>query len=373
MKILLIDNSQRELLELKQALLKSRVQLAYVNSLNSAVSLLAKHKFTLVICNALLDERDGFSFIDMVAKKYPAMLRVLIEKEKSTEVIKCSAHQRFYFPINSQEIIATLGPLAKSHQAITKDVIIKAIANVKTLPSPPKVYMQLNAILKQHNTDSQKIAQIIQQDPALTAKVLQFTNNMFANANKPLMNIGDAITKMGLDTLCCIVMTAELFSYNPKIKDFSIVNEQLHSLATAKLAASMVKPALKQDAMIAGLLHDIGKVVLFEVDEKSTALYFKHLVKDANNHSLENKVFGSDHSHVGAYLLHTWGFSYDIIEALALHHRPSKLLKASFGIAQAVYLANALLHKQQPAQEFIDHYKLSGVLEALKTRAAKLM
>ena len=250
---------------------------------------------------------------------------------------------------------------------------LKSVAKVKALPSPPKVYMQLNAVLKETSTDSSKIAKIVQQDPALTAKVLQFSNNTFATTGKPMMNISDAITKMGIDTLCCIVMTAELFSYNPKIKDFSILDEQLHCLATAKLAASMVKPELKQDAMIAGLLHDLGKVVLFEVNENSTALFFKHRIKDGNNMALENKVFAIDHCHVGGYLLHTWGFSYQIIEAIILHHRPEKLLQKGFGIAQAVYLANILVHKQQPAPEFIEHYKLEGVIDALARRAEKLI
>ncbi|WP_085297820.1 HDOD domain-containing protein [Cognaticolwellia mytili] len=371
MKILLIDNLENQLLDLKQEMHRSRAKFAHVIGLHSAVSALSQHAFNIVVCAAEIDGSDGRAMLEMVAKKFPKVVRILIDNDESKP--QGIAHYCFAQPIESKTIINTISQLAGNNQAITKDIIVKTIASIKTLPSPPKVYMQLNAVLKNNSTDSHAIAKIIQQDPALTAKVLQFSNNTFATSGKPMMNISDAITKIGIDTLCCIVMTAELFSYNPKIKNFSILDEQLHCLATAKLTASLVKPELKQDAMIAGLLHDIGKVILFEVNEKSTDLFFKHRVNDGNNMALEHKLFAIDHCHVGGYLLHTWGFSYQVIEAVILHHTPNKLLQKSFGIAQAVYLANILIHKQEPATEFIEHYKLAGVIDALSRRAEKLI
>lgn len=371
MKILLIDNIENQLLELKQELVKPRADIAHVNGLNDAISALSRYKFNVVICTTIVDNNDGNSILHMIAKKFPTIVRILISD--SEQHVNNSAHYCFAQPIECKTIISTIANLANNNKAITKDIIVKTVANIKTLPSPPKVYMQLNAILKESSTGSQKIAQIIQQDPALTAKVLQFSNNTFAQGIKPMMNISDAITKMGIDTLCCIVMTAELFSYAPKIKGFSVQNEQLHCLATAKMAASMVKPELKQDTMIAGLLHDIGKVVLFEISEKSTATFFMHRISHENNIDLENKIFSSDHCHVGGYLLHMWGFSYNIIEAIILHHRPEKLLQKTFGVAQAVYLANVLVNQQTPDEAFISHYKLAGVIDALTQRAKKLI
>lgn len=257
-------------------------------------------------------------------------------------------------------------------QAITKKVIVKAVASVKTLPSPPKVYLQLNALLQEAHNDSQKFADIITQDPALAAKVLQFSNSSFMVNGKALTNIADAITKMGLDTLCCIVMTSELFSYQPKIDNYSIINEQLHSLAVARLAASLVKPELKQETMLAGLLHDLGKLVLYEINPKLTQTFFKHKEQAKDNIALEQKVFGTDHCHIGGYLLHTWNFSPSVIEAVVLHHAPEKLLRKSFGIAQATYLANQLICEQTLDEKFIEHFKLTPLLEKLTARAAKL-
>ena len=113
-------------------------------------------------------------------------------------------------------------------------------------------------------------------------------------------------------------------------------------------------------------------LLLFEMDANLTNKYFKYRVENADNNALEQKIFATDHNHVGGYLLHMWSFSYHLIEAVVMHHHPEKLLKRSFGIAQAVYLADVLLREQLPNPEFIKHYKLESVLEALEKRAARL-
>jgi putative nucleotidyltransferase with HDIG domain len=377
MKVLIVDNADQSLLALKQAFYNGPCQTAYVDNTKHALKALNQHKFDVIISVLNLGKISGLEILKAISLKYPSMIRVAITNDIESEShlnaqARNISHYTFASPLNIGNIHQTISAIVDNNKAITKDHIIKAVAKIKTLPSPPKVYLQLNAIIEDSNTDSVKISEIISQDPALAAKVLQFSNISFMNQGKPINNITEAITRMGLETLCCIVMTAELFSYEPDIPDFSLIQEQLHCLSTARLAASMVKAELKRDTLLAGLLHDIGKVVLFEIDTKLTNTYFQYRVKNANNNVLENKVFGTDHSHVGGYLLHMWSFSYHLIEAVVMHHRPEKLLKKSFGIAQAVYLADILLREQQPEPKFIEHFKLENVLDALEKRAAKL-
>jgi len=377
MKVLIVDNAEQKLLALKQTFYDGPCQTAYVDNGKHALKALSQHKFDVIITVLALGKVSGVELLKAISAKYPAMIRVAITNEdSSTSKLNSQAsnicHYTFVHPLNIGHIHQVISSISDNNKAITKDHIVKAVAKVKTLPSPPKVYLQLNAILEASNTDSGKISEIIAQDPALAAKVLQFSNSSFMNQGKPINNITEAITRMGLETLCCIVMTAELFSYEPDIPGFSVTKEQQHCLSTARLAASMVKAELKRDALLAGLLHDIGKIVLFEMDAELTRKFFKYRVQNADNNSLEQKVFATDHNHVGGYLLHMWSFSYHLIEAVVMHHHPEKLLKNSFGIAQAVYLADVLLREQQPDIEFIKHYKLESVLEALEKRAARL-
>lgn len=374
MKILFVDAKTNELNALAQRFKDSHQQVAVVSDAYAAIEALTKAKFDVVISLLSLPKIDGIELFNTISDKFPSMVRVLINDTVATlepKQLSNSAHYVYQLPVDIHDIVTTITELKDSRSLITKEAIIKAVAQVKTLPSPPKVYMQLNAMLKDSATDSQKISEVIAQDPALTAKVLQFSNNTFMTKGKSLNSIADAITKMGVDTLCCIVMTAELFSYEPNIADFSLIEEQLHGLSTARLAASMVKAELKQQAMLAGLLHDIGKLVLYEMDPALTKKYFQHRSATSDNTLLENKIFGTNHSHIGGYLLHMWSFSYSLIEAIILHHAPQKLLGSSFGVAQAVYVADKLLREQEIDAKLITHYKLESVLDKLSQRAIK--
>ena len=374
MRILLVDSPTHELAQVKHCFQQSGWQVATVHNAFAAIDALAKTKFDILISLLTLPKVDGADLLKAVADKFPSIVRVLVNDGAETQAeskLAQNSHLLYDLPLDIDKVNGAIARLSASKSAITKDAIVKAVANVKTLPSPPKVYMQLNAMLKNANTDSQKISEVIAQDPALAAKVLQFSNNALMSKGKSLTSIADAITKMGVDTLCCIVMTAELFSYEPDIQDFSIVQEQLHGLSTARLAASMVKPELKQETMLAGLLHDIGKLVLYEMNPKLTQEFFKQKSTKRDNIQLESKIFGTNHAHIGGYLLHIWSFSYVLIEALVLHHSPEKLLKKSFGVAQAVYAANKLIREQELDTAFVKHYKLESVMEKLQQRAEK--
>lgn len=370
MKILLVDNAQNELEAISRHLKSIGLQTARVIDPVKGLQLLKKHTFDVVVAVDNLAKTTPFNLLKAISIKFPALIRISIQDKKCQDMNNL-AHYVFSSDIDLIDIASTISSLQNSHKKITKDVVVKSVAKVKTLPSPPKVYLQLNAILKNSNTDSDKISEVVSQDPALCAKVLQFTNNTFAQGDKPLTSISDAITKMGVDTLSCIVMTAEMFSYQPDIPNYSLVDEQLHSLSTARFAASLVPDNQKQDALLAGLLHDIGKLVLFEIDKTLTLKYFDNNARTSGDIELEKRIFSTDHCQIGAYLLHTWGFPYDVIDAVLNHHNPKKLLAKNIGVAQAVYLANCLQREQDVHPEFLTHFNLLDNIEKLRERAAR--
>lgn len=375
MKILLIQTKAKELQIVEDSLKHSQYQIFNACSVKQAVSYLAEHQFNLVITLNILGKVSGLDFLKAIQKKFPKAARFIVdnsnEEQDDSFDISQVAHASFSLPISGPQIKTSIHNICVQQSSITSKSIVHAVKNAKTLPSPPKVYLQLNHILQSKSVDSEQIAKIVAQDPALTAKVLQFSNSAFINKGQPIVSITDAITRMGVEMLSAIVMTAELFVHESSIEGFSIENEQQHSLATAKLAASLVKPELKQQAMIAGLLHDIGKLVLFEIDKELSQRYFNQCNTTTDNMLLERKIFNCDHSQVGAYLLHTWSFSFELIQAITHHHDSKALRDSNFGAAQAVYVANKLLHDQAICPEFIQHFKLENTLDSLKKRAEK--
>lgn len=371
MKVLFVSRDVEDIATVRNVFSRGAHQVDIIDNAESALELIQTMQFDVVMVSEQQPNMAGHQLLAQVSKYCPGAIKIFLNHQ--TEFRCKDAHQQFKSPIKATEFIEVIESFSRSSQAISKKQIVDAVAGIKTLPSPPKVYMQLNNMLKDKNTDSQKIAEVIVQDPALVAKVLQFVNSSaMAKSGKTIKSIPEAITKMGVDTLCCIVMTAELFAYVPDIDGFSLSNEQIHSLSVAKLAASIVKPELKLDALLAGLLHDLGKIVLFEINPKLTKQYFKLRFSSTDNTPLERKIFSTDHSQIGGYLLHQWNFPYSVIEAVVLHHSPQKLLRKSFGVPQAVFLANSLIKDQEVNTAFVEHYKLDSVLEKLELRAAKL-
>ncbi|MDO6446316.1 HDOD domain-containing protein [Colwellia sp. 1_MG-2023] len=370
MKVLLIDNKSKSLTHLNDLLKQQLCQTASVTEPLTGLKLLQKHNFNVVIVADDISKTTVVNLLKAITIKFPKLIRIA-HVSKPIAKVNHYAHYVFTSPVEPISVINTVLSFQGNHKKITKDIIVKSVAKVKALPSPPKVYLQLNAILKNANTDSDKIADIITQDPALAAKVIQTANNIFGQSDKPLSSIAEAITKLGVDTLSCIVMTAEMFSYQPDIPNFSLIDEQAHCLATARFAASLVSSELKQDTLLAGLLHDIGKLVLFEIDMALTLKFFANDARTSDAIELEEKIFSTDHTQIGAYLLHTWSFPYYLIDAVLNHHQPKKLLGKQLGISQAVYLANCLLEEKDVDNEFLQHFNLTEKIEQLKQKALR--
>ena len=379
MKILLIADNSQALEEINELFQCQGCKTALLDDPLVALKLLSKHNFDLVLVGQRLKKTSNVHFLKAVGIKFPTLVRIALVGNNETNndsvaqhnQLKSLTHYLFEHPINKEQLLSTVMTLEASRKAITQKGIVKTVSNIKALPSPPKVFMQLNTLLKKDHSDSVKFADIISQDPSLTAKVLQFSNNNFMSNGKKLTHINDAITKMGVDTLSCIVMTAELFSYQPDIAQFSIQKEQLHSLATARFAASLVSEEFKQDALLAGLMHGIGKLILFAIDRELSLKYFENSARTIDDIALEQRFFATDHCQVGGYLLHLWSFPYHIINAVLWHRSPDKLLTEHFGIAQACYLANCLLKESTPCPQFITHFNLEKNLASLKMKALR--
>ena len=376
MKILLVESNANELKQLSSALSTNNISFERVGNVKLALEVLSKQKFDLIVSTAKLIGATGLDLLKAIQKKRPQMTRILIDNSDDENTLHQAsqiAHCTFDIATKQEEVLASIKAISQHHSSINQQSIAKAVSKVKSLPSPPKVYLQLNAILKSKHVDSDRIGEIIVQDPALLAKVLHFANSPIMSKGKPLNSISEAITRMGVDMLVSLVMTAELFCNQPDIPGFSIEDEQQHSLATAQLASTLVDPEFKQDAMIAGLLHDIGKLVLVEMDLALSKIFFEQANPNLDNLLLERKIFNCDHCHIGAFLLHSWGFPFPIIESVLNHHEPDKLHKNKFGLAQSVYVANKLLRSQPLDNSFIKHYKLENSLENLEKKAQKYM
>jgi putative nucleotidyltransferase with HDIG domain len=162
---------------------------------------------------------------------------------------------------------------------------------------------------------------------------------------------------LGLDVLQALVVTIHIFAELPldSVDDLGLGNLWNHSTETgaiAKLVASAqgCDREVCDHALMAGLLHDTGKLIL----AANQAPRYRQALRRAEERALpplvtERDEFGATHAEVGAYLLGLWGLPDPTVEAVAFHHRPTDCGAIAFTSLTAVHVANALQHARQTA------------------------
>jgi putative nucleotidyltransferase with HDIG domain len=155
-----------------------------------------------------------------------------------------------------------------------------------------------------------------------------------------------------LETIKALVLSIHAFSQfaNVRIGAFSIDALWAHSQSTAGLAKEIARleraeQRVTDEAFVAGLLHDTGKLVL----ASNFASQYNEVLKVGHADSLallaaEEAAFGANHAEVGAYLLGLWGLPAPVVEAIALHHQPSLCKHLAFTPLTAAHVADALAH-----------------------------
>jgi putative nucleotidyltransferase with HDIG domain len=223
------------------------------------------------------------------------------------------------------------------------------INRVKHLPPAPQLLPELLDLLGQPNIDSSRVVRVITYDPALTASVLQLCNNAFLGSSTPVVNLEEAVLRLGFEQvyrLVAPVSGARTFASNGNGAARDRGELWNHSVTTA-VAAQMIALDLGDDRNLvftAALLHDIGKIILAE----ALADTYTNLVREveANQYSLaeaEKTVLGVEHSAIGGRLMARWKFPLNLVSGVWFHHHPAAA-QPHHRLAACVYLGNLIAY-----------------------------
>jgi HD-like signal output (HDOD) protein len=233
--------------------------------------------------------------------------------------------------------------------------LMPLIARIETLPCMPALYTKIVDELRQPDPSIAKISTIVSQDPSMAAKVLQLVNSAFFGLAQQITKLDRAVCLIGLDAIKALVLSARVFTELTKGESLCICMDTLweHSLLVGNLAKkiSMAEKATADavnDSLTAGLLHDIGQLIL-AANLSSEYAQVRALAEreEYELNRVEELEFGATHAGLGAYLLGIWGLPNSIVEAVAFHHEPEQgLTKAGgFSALTALHVANALVHE----------------------------
>lgn len=220
------------------------------------------------------------------------------------------------------------------------------IARVRDLPSLPQLVMELQQSMQREDVDIHALASRITLDAALTAKTLRLANSSFYGVPNKVTTMQQALSVLGLRSIRTLLTACSITgSFSPaQVGAFDLAAFWRHAIATAVCARVLAPHAgiNGENAFTAGLLHDIGALVLasqFPAEYRQVTAY-RH-AHDCQAMVAETAVLGIDHAQVGCALAAHWRFPAAIQEAVAGHHQ-QMAEGAPFTLTELICLANVL-------------------------------
>ncbi|HPL96050.1 MAG TPA: HDOD domain-containing protein [Smithellaceae bacterium] len=215
------------------------------------------------------------------------------------------------------------------------------VENISTLPTIPGVLKRLSTILEKPRVTIVEISSFISNDPALTTKVLKMVNSAIYGFPGRIASVSHATMLLGLNVIKGLLLGVSVFDLMQK----TMSGLYEHSLATA-IASRVIaqKKNLKEpeEVSVAGLLHDIGKVVLIlEFAAEYEQAMTEAARRNISIYEAEKKQFNATHADVGGWLAEKWRFPANLIEVIACHHQPTTAKSAPLETA-IVHLADLL-------------------------------
>lgn len=245
----------------------------------------------------------------------------------------------------------------------------QVVSNIRNLPTPPIVFHQIQKVISDPKVSATQIASILAEDPAMSVKVLKLTNSAFYGLAREIDSVRQAVVIVGLEAIKNLVLSASVLDMF-KGKDMDQEFQEKfwrHSLATAfagrLLAKHLRRGQVDPDtAFSAGLLHDIGKIIVccFLGEENKKLLKARAEDRESLTYEIEERALGYTHAQVGSLLAAQWKLPHKLNDAIAYHHQP-QLSTGEEPIPYIVHLANYVSKKTFYDRD--DHY-LIGTLEA---------
>lgn len=393
--ILFVDDEKRVLDGLKRMLrsMRKEWQMHFASNAAEALELLKQRPFDVVVSDMRMPGMDGAQLLTQVMNEFPQVARLALSGQADEQLILRSVrpvHQYLSKPCESEALKRTIHRVCSLRDRLRSPTLSELTSQLKTIPSRPTLYAQIVQELESEEPSIQRVGAIIANDVGMTAKILHMVNSAFFGLRRHVSNPTHAVNLLGLDTVKNLVLSIQVFS-SFDAKDtggFSIDKLWRHSMRTARFARGICKSleaseTVTDDAFGAGMLHDVGKVILATnlPNEYQQVLAFAD-AEGVSDEEAEHHVLGADHAQVGAHLLGLWGLPDPFVEAVAFHHAPKGIADTQLTALTAVHVANVLGYRIQSSQgrgreplmdeAYVKTVGLAGRLDELEALCRKL-
>jgi HD-like signal output (HDOD) protein len=321
-----------------------------------ALELLRRSPVDVVVSDMRMPRMSGLELLNRVRELFPCVSRIVVSGLNDQEEVARSlgsTHQFLAKPFDVRALKSTLSRIS-ALDAYLKDEKIRAlVGKFSSLPSFPSLYTEVMKELNSEEPSVENVAAVIARDPGMTAKMLQIVNSAAIGLSRKVGSPFEAVQFLGLGTVRSLILSAHIFSCfeHTNIPGFSVTELWDHGMKCGRLACMIMQyeqaePSDVEDAYIAGMLHDIGKLMLADaLPEQFQQALTLAVEQNIPLHEAELQLFGATHAGVAAYLLGLWGLPASIVEAVAFHHTPRVSDVRVLSPLTAVHAANVIEHE----------------------------
>lgn len=359
-RILCVNDETRTLEHWRRMLLERErnweVRLATSNA--DALSVLQSWPPDAVVAASHPPIADGIGLLTHVRDQRPETIRIVVgevvQNENSLRALKV-VHRALPAEPDGELLVETLRRTLLMRDYVAQPQLRALIGQVGQLPAVPSVYAELTRRLNDPSVSVFELGELVAEDAALTVQVLRLANSAYFGRGQVVTRIADAAARLGTRLLRSLVLTAEVYGHlpvSPALAD-RIENLQRHASLVARIASSLdPRASWKDDAFTAGLVHDIGKLLMLSrLPELSARIAQEAADSFRLEHEVEVEQLGAHHGALGACLLGMWGLPSAVIEAVHGHHDLALDIPHSLNAPRAVAIADRLAHAATDDEE----------------------
>ncbi len=376
--ILFVDDEPNVLSGLRRMLRdrRSEWQMVFVNSGEEALTAMAKTFFDVIVSDLRMPGMDGVDLLLETRRRSPETVRIALsgyaDRDATMRAVS-QIHQFLGKPCDESVLRRALQRAVSLGRFLQDGRLRQIVSSMATLPTLTTLFDEVVELLDSSETSAGQVGQKVAMDAGMSAKVLQLANSALFGLPQVVSSPVQATVLLGLDTMRLLILSIRIFdSFMDEGKSpVSEAEVWKHSILVARLAKRIALAELPEEreaeyAFLAGLFHDLGKLVLaVNLPEK-----YESVLRLSGNRPdrlcrVERSVIGATHGEVGAYLIGLWGFAESIIEAISLHHVPLQGMHTELGPLACLHIANALVHAAEdedaPYDRFIDREYMAAL------------
>lgn len=332
--VLFVGCDKQILKTFKRELSGSTYDIYNAENRGDAIDIINKDAINLVVADIDTLGMNGYTLLRELKDKHPAVVRIIISDNTDENTLfkiqkECLVKSYLSKPLNVQELINSIEHTFNVEKMLTNKNLLEVINKIEVLPFSQNIFYKFNELIEKE-AEMKEIADTIESDPSLTAKVLQAANSVLYGIKTG--SVSQAISYLGLKNVKNIVLMSIFYKQMENTKN-SKVNKDLENLWQHAVTANKIIPVLYRKffnqeipeiSSMAGLLHNIGRVVLISTftEDYIKAIESINREKDMFYYYEEMEFLNVTHSEIGGYLLAWWEIPYPIIESALFHHNP---------------------------------------------------